>query len=418
MKLPIPADWDGESWCRWAICWPDSEAWEAILRGFVTLPQRGWTWDERTGSIIAIQEVGREITAANLPLNGVFMACNDTQMVAAFNSIAAALSRLADAQCCDNLQIDNSASFQGVVTSPGGSSVPIFGSEPPLGIEPGEFPPEFETEEAYLLSKCKMANYVADGLIGSLRAMSNLTIAQFTMAIIATILLMAGAIVFPPSAFPALMIALGILGGATGLLYVAATKLEENRDEFVCLLYEGNNAGAVIGTISDFFDTIIALVGTTTVLGAAIKAILMLFMNTDTLNALFDGRATSIYPDASCAGCSDNPWEYNDGNEWLPTPYDPETELYTLPARPTGPKWRGDLRIVGGACQHITELNKSNFTDDGAAGFSAYATCAAPTTFINLPKPHDVDDLPAELAYYAPWSTTEFTITFKSEDAP
>jgi hypothetical protein len=310
VKLPIPADWDGSTWCRWAVCWPDSDLWEAILRGFLTLPQRGWTWDETTGSILAVQATGQEIKALNLPLNGVFMACNDTQLTAAFSDIALALRYLADKQCCDNLQIDVNGGFQGTVISPEGVSVPIFGSEPPLAPEPGAFPAEFETEEQYNLSKCQVANGIADGLIAALRAFSNISIAQFTLGLVLTVLAFAGAIVFPPAGFPALMIALGILGGSTGLLYVMANKLEENRPELVCLLYTGDSTSSIIGAIADFFDILIASIPGVGALGLAIKTVLLVLINSDTVNQLFNSSAAYVYPSADCAGCVVIDWEF------------------------------------------------------------------------------------------------------------
>lgn len=303
MKLPIPDDWDGSSWCKWAICWPESEKWEGILRGFITLPHRGRTWDERTGLISDVQSTGREITAANLPLIGVLMACNDTEITAAFSDIALAIRALADAQCCDNLQIDVNGGVQGSVVSPLGQTIPIFGSQPPLSPGPGEFPVEFPDLETYNLSKCQVANGISDGLIGALKAFTGISIAQFTLGIVLTVLAFAGAIVFPPAGFPALMVALGILGGSTGLLLAMAIKLEENRDELVCILYSGDSTSSVIGALADFFDTLIALIPGVGVLGMTIKTILLVLVNSDTVNQLFNSSAAYVFPDANCTAC-------------------------------------------------------------------------------------------------------------------
>jgi len=67
MKLMIPPDWDGVTWKKHCICWPDSPLWRGVLWGFISLPARGRTWDEKTGSILAIQSIGREIVALNIP---------------------------------------------------------------------------------------------------------------------------------------------------------------------------------------------------------------------------------------------------------------------------------------------------------------------------------------------------------------
>lgn len=87
MKIPIPDDWDGETWCRWSVCWPDSELWKGLLLGFITSPQRGRLWDEKTGSIKATQEIGRQIFDNNFPLECVIMSCGDaTELIAALNT--------------------------------------------------------------------------------------------------------------------------------------------------------------------------------------------------------------------------------------------------------------------------------------------------------------------------------------------
>lgn len=69
--VPIPDDWSGDDWECVQIQWPKSEKWLAILAGFITQPMRGRFWDERTGSIKAIQRIGELIDAANLP----FVSC-------------------------------------------------------------------------------------------------------------------------------------------------------------------------------------------------------------------------------------------------------------------------------------------------------------------------------------------------------
>lgn len=71
--MPIPDDWDGDDWGCYVIEWPNSQKWLGILYGFVTTPLRGRFWDERTGTITDVQEIGREIEERNLD----FMSCQD-----------------------------------------------------------------------------------------------------------------------------------------------------------------------------------------------------------------------------------------------------------------------------------------------------------------------------------------------------
>ena len=72
-KLPIPDDWNGDDWKCVQIDWPDSSRWFAILNGLMSQAARGRLWDERTGTITDVQEVGREIWYRNTP----FRSCED-----------------------------------------------------------------------------------------------------------------------------------------------------------------------------------------------------------------------------------------------------------------------------------------------------------------------------------------------------
>jgi hypothetical protein len=244
MKLPIPDDWDGETWCRWAVCWPYSEKWMGIFRGLITQQQRGWLWDEKTGSILAIQEIGREITARNLPERGVIMACEDggiSEAATAFENIAIALTRIADRLCCSDLQIDVNGGAQGTITQPSGEVVPIYGSQPPLEIPPGEFPPGYEDESAYLADKCRKANMIMDGLIQTLTNIAAFgTINAVTLAI-----LIAGAIgfgiLFPPALIPTAISILLIVSGSLFLVAQLNAAIIADREEWVCVLYESGS---------------------------------------------------------------------------------------------------------------------------------------------------------------------------------
>ena len=61
MKVPIPSDWDGQSWDNICLQWPSSPEWFGILLGFITQASRGRFWNERTGTITDAQAIGREI---------------------------------------------------------------------------------------------------------------------------------------------------------------------------------------------------------------------------------------------------------------------------------------------------------------------------------------------------------------------
>lgn len=68
MKLPVPSDWDGETWKCLELQWPDSIQYRGILLGLMSYLTRGRVWDEAEGSIINAQAVGWEIFNKNYPL--------------------------------------------------------------------------------------------------------------------------------------------------------------------------------------------------------------------------------------------------------------------------------------------------------------------------------------------------------------
>lgn len=305
MKFPIPDDWDGESWCKWAVCWPDSEKWRGFLRGLLTLPQRGWTWDERTGSIINVQSIGREITEANLPLVGCLMACNDVGLQTSLSEIAAAIRALAAAQCCNDLQIDVQGGIQGTITQGSGEVIPVYGSSPPLSIGPGEFPDGYPDLESYDADKCKKANGIVDGLIGSLTNIASFgTFNALTLAVL-IVAAMASSIVFPPAMIPTAISVLLILSGSLFVIAQLVSLLNENRNEIVCFLYEGESVTAIIETLADFLDLLIASIPATGRVAYALKALALVIMNSGTLNQLFNSDPMVTDPDASCMGCGE-----------------------------------------------------------------------------------------------------------------
>jgi len=326
MKFPIPTDWDGVSWCRWAVCWPQSEQWEGLLRGFLTLPQRGRTWDERTGTITEIQAVGREITEQNLPLVEVLMACNDTGLQESFSEIALALRYLADRQfakpCCGDGSggAVGGGAIVGVVVQPiGGNTIPIYGTLPPAAIPDGEtFPEGFESIEDWDAHKCSVANTIFDGVLGTLSGLATLNLLNVNVLGVLVLAALAAFLPFPPAAIPVMIGALIALAASQALLLEARSYLVDNREEWVCWLYEAESVEDLIAILADGLDAMIALIGVSGPIGTALKLVLMLLFNGDALNQLFDSNADYQYPNANCEGClpCEETWfNFDAGNE-------------------------------------------------------------------------------------------------------
>lgn len=308
MKFPIPQDWDNVSWCRWSVCWPNSEGWEAFLRGLLTLPQRGWTWDERTGNILSVQEIGRQITSGNIPLDGVIMSCNDTNLADSFNNIALAIRSLAVGAsgngCCTTVEVIVNNTFQGSVIQPvGGNSTPVYGSQPGLVLGPGEFPDSFPSLEAYNQEKCRNAHLLTDSLIVSLNNLAGFTFME-SVALVGFIgAAIVASIIFPPTIIPLMIGVLIVLAVEVTLLSAAAAYIEDHKSEVICMLYDSEGTELFLSVFADFLDAMVAFLSVSSPVGVAIKTVCLLLFNTDTINRLFSGAASAGYPDADCSDC-------------------------------------------------------------------------------------------------------------------
>lgn len=317
----IPNDWE-EEYCRFAVCWPNSPQWLAVLRGVLTLPARGRFWDGHTGLITEAQEVIKETFDSNLHLEEVIMSCGDEQLAASFADIALALRYLADRQsqstgCCDGgVQVTITGGYSGQATQPiGGNTVPIYGNHPPYVLPPEEeYPEGFESLEEFDAHKCAIAHLIFDGVLytlGFLAGLNTINITALAGLIGAGI---AGILVFPPVAIGIMVGAVAALFGFLAMFLEIRLAMIDHKEEFICAMYGASSVEGAIGILADVMDLIIALVTTVGPLAAAIKTVLLLLFNGDALNQLFDATADYSYPDANCNAClpcEDFYWETN-----------------------------------------------------------------------------------------------------------
>lgn len=299
MQMPIPDDWDGISYCRWAVCWPESVLWQGILSGLLEMPSQGRFWDANTGSIVGVQQSFKPTYQANFDLTEVIMACGDTGL----QDIAAAIRLLAQAQtdCCVSI---SGGGIQGTV--PNGEDPPIAwpGDVPPIGLPEQGYPDGYESQAQYLVDKCAVANLLTDGLITVLT-----TLAAFDIANIVGLsaLLAAGVgfglVVISAAALPVILSALLILAAVEGLLLAVRQDIINNRDDWVCAMYEGETSQEVILAIAALLETLVISLEVTSVVGLMIKTFVIAILGPDSVNKLFEYQAGVGYPDADCTPC-------------------------------------------------------------------------------------------------------------------
>src|SRR3990172_4848189 len=290
----IPSDWTGD-YCRYAVCWPNSPQWLAILRGVLVLPSRGRFWDENTGSIISACDVIRQTYDQNLHLKGVIMACDDPGLA----DIAIALTRIANAMtangsnCCD-----------------GGGSSGAPANEPPFNEfpngDPGSDPPPdgFDTWEQFYLQKCAVAWDILEKLQLDLGNMS--LIAWGTMgseAITAEVLILLVTPVPPAAIVAAVLLLLTV--GAIVILATALSIITDNIEELTCELYNGTNSATSRTMFLSKFNDLVDAGVADPVSAFAIKAVIAYLIGATVTNRLYVKDSTRNYPDRDCQGCVD-----------------------------------------------------------------------------------------------------------------
>lgn len=205
---------------------------------------------------------------------------------------------------CQATIINQHGGIGGTFTQ-GGSSQPwpIFSTEPTLSVTPGTPPEGYDTWEEYRLDKCQVANLVIDGFIGSLRGLGALGVFNYITVAGLIVLAISGAIIFPPAFIPIAAAAIGMMALEVTTLSLFANYVQDNREEWVCALYNSDSVESALSVIADLIDGIIAAIGTSSTVGLAIKQLALLLLNGDTLNQLYSEVAHLQYPDADCSSC-------------------------------------------------------------------------------------------------------------------
>lgn len=85
MKLPVPSDWDGESYALMLVCIPDSVQWKAIVRGAIYGLTWWKSWDNQTGDTYTVRDIANEIYES-------IMVCKLDDLVSEFKRLNAILS--------------------------------------------------------------------------------------------------------------------------------------------------------------------------------------------------------------------------------------------------------------------------------------------------------------------------------------
>lgn len=256
----------------------------------------------------------------NLAIQELIMSCEFPDLNPGLEAIAAAISSLSASNqqtadlikvmvqsnvCCEQTIINQGGFVAGGITQGSGENVPIYGINPPLEVAPGTFPEGYTSENEYLLDKCQVANLIFDGFIASLRSLAALGVFNGVALVGLVIASIAGALIFPPAAIPIACAAIGVLSVGVTILAVVADEIETNRAEWVCALYQSESVSSAVEAVADLMDALIATLGVSSPVGIAIKSLVLVLLNGETLNQLMTKVAHLNYPGADCSSCGD-----------------------------------------------------------------------------------------------------------------
>jgi len=286
--MPIPSDWDGESWCCYVVEWPDSASWQAILLGFLTTPQRGRFWDGRTGSITAAQAVGLQIFQRN------FLDCEEVLMAGCLEDLATALNQIA-------LSLQASAGGCGCQGSGGAGT---FEAPASTFVDDGEnFPAGYSDRQEYEAAKCDLTKYILDRLSQDMERLGTVNAAGQSAATLSQIILFT--VLLTPIPFDDLLVIVSIVLELFAIAASAvATAANELSDFFanldICLLYGADDAEGAKQAILEAID---AFGGFT--YATLTKSLASNLISFDGLNLLFDpAPPLENLPAGDCSSCA------------------------------------------------------------------------------------------------------------------
>lgn len=291
----IPIDWDEESYCCFAVQWPNSPEWLSVLRGVLTIPGGGYFWDETTGVVIDAVRAIRQTYDTNLHLEEILMACNSDQIIA----IATALNNIANnlggtsGQCCGT-------------SGSGGSGQ---SSPPPSPNEQGnplsDPPPEgFETWEEFYHDKCAIAHDIMTKLKQDIGEMALINFAEISVASLITVLTIALATPIP---FDDIAAIAGLLLSIAAEIVITTTLsyLNDNTEDLICDLYNGTNSSSSRDLFLSRFNDLVD-VGTADPLEAySVKALMAYMLDVSVTNRLYTKDNTRNWLTEDCSECNE-----------------------------------------------------------------------------------------------------------------
>lgn len=293
----IPDDWEGE-FCRYAVCWPNSPQWHAVLRGVLTIPAQGRFWDGQTGTIIEAQSVIRQTFDYNLHFEEVIMACGDEGLA----QIALAIQMLATSNittnsgCCDNKGSRGQ-----------GQTAPPFSPITPGDPETDPPPDGFEEWEEFNLQKCAIAWDIIEKLELDLGEMAIINIGNLGISGLAAILALAFATPIPFDDIVAIA-ALLLAVAAEIIITTTLSIVNDNEEVLTCGLFSGTDAQSSRTMFLSEFDILATAGIADPVQRFACETLIRYMVGSAVVNRLYTKDLTRVWNERDCSMCGPAWW--------------------------------------------------------------------------------------------------------------
>lgn len=293
----IPDDWEGE-YCKFAVCWPKSAQWLAVLRGVLTIPARGRFWDGNTGSILEAQSVIRETFDTNLHLEESLMSCNDSSIGEALAKIAVALATQSANGCCDR---------QGSGGAP--TIAPPFNPEIPGNPDIDPPPTGFDDWEEFNAQKCSIAWNIVETLESDLGEMAILNFGSISLSSLAALLAIAFATPIP---FDDVIAIAGLLLTVVAEIIITTTLslVNDNEGDLACELYNGQSSSDSRSLFLARFSELVTGGVSDPVEAFAINSLMAYMLGSTAANRLYEKDLTRIWAVRDCDDCQSE-WTFS-----------------------------------------------------------------------------------------------------------
>lgn len=220
-------------------------------------------------------------------------------------AIADSIALLARSQCCDTVNVvtDGNSGVNGSVDD----TFVTYGTEP-YSTTPVTLPEGYVDEAAYLAEKCAVANAIATAIIDVVRNFG--AIATFE-AIASTAVLIVGAwgiLVLPAVVIPTLVAAIAVSWLVSGSLLALSIELQNRKQDMICAMYTSTSESEAIDWLIDVFNAAVDALAENPATSAAMRTILAILVNQDTLKRLFSEYVGFSLPSAEglCDECGED----------------------------------------------------------------------------------------------------------------